>query len=105
LPGTIELTTEGERAAAAPAEALSLQDFHELALGKLSAGERRILEYLISIHPDAQSRADVGTAVAYDLTGGTGSKHISKLVTLGFVDIPKPGHIKAGELLYPEALV
>lgn len=106
-PGTIELTTEGERLAVAPAEALSLNQFHELALSKLSSGERRILEYLISIYPEAQSRADVGAHpdVNYDLTGGTGSKHIAKLTTLGFVDIPRPGQLRAGELLYPEALV
>lgn len=105
IPGALELTTEGERMAAPPPESLSLEDFHRAALSKLSPGEARILEYLISIYPEVQSRADVGTAVAYDLTGGTGSKHIAKLTTLGFVDIPRPGQLRAGELLYPEALV
>jgi len=104
-PGTIELTTAGAKLAAQPADSSSLEDLHQTALSRLSEGEARILKYLLSIHPDSQTRADVGAAVGYDLTSGTGSRHIAKLNTIGFVDIPRPGQISAGALLFPEALV
>lgn len=102
--GTLALTEEGSLEAVHPEQLLTRDDLHQKVLSRLNEGERRILEYLIGIYPAAQSRADVGREVRYDLTGGSGSRHVSKLVTLGFIDIPGAGQLRAGKLLYPEGL-
>lgn len=102
--GALALTDEGSRRATHPETAITRDALHQRVLARLGDGERRILEYLIGIYPKAQLRADVGAAVRYDLNGGVGSRYTSKLVTLGLVDIPGRGELRAGKLLYPEGL-
>ncbi|HET8777953.1 MAG TPA: hypothetical protein VFN76_09870 [Candidatus Limnocylindria bacterium] len=74
-------------------------------IAKLPSGQQKILQYLLDIHPDAISRADLGSAVGYNLTGGTGAQHIADLVTVGAVSIPQQGKVKASDLLFPQGLV
>jgi hypothetical protein len=102
--GALTLTAEGARQARHPERALTLAEFHGRVLARLDDGERRILEYLMSVYPRAESRDVVGAHARYDLTGGVGSRHVRKLVALRFIDIPSKRQLRAGKLLYPEAL-
>jgi hypothetical protein len=102
--GSLVLSASGMRAARHPERPLSRAKLHAKVLSRLNAGEQRILTYLLEIHPATASRADVGREVRYDLTGGSGSRHVSKLVTLNLVDIPGAGQLKAGALLFPPGL-
>jgi len=102
--GELALTDEGRAIASAEGAPLTLADLHRRALAKLSDGERRILEYLISIYPEQQSRADVGAAVGYNLSGGSPAGYVAKLTGLSFATIPAAGQLRAGDLLFPEGL-
>ncbi len=103
--GVVQLTDAG-RAIAAPADPpASLRELHTRMLAKLPDGQRRILEHLISIYPDGISRADLGQAVDYNLTGGSGAQHVADLVTIGAAVIPRVGQVAASAILFPEALV
>lgn len=103
--GVVTLTDAG-RAAAQPSDPPSTLDaLHERMLAKLEDGQRRILEHLISLYPESISRADLGAAVNYNLTGGTGGQHVADLVTIGAAVLPRKGEVRASDILFPEALV
>jgi hypothetical protein len=100
----VSLTDEGRAAAIADDAPTTLRELHDRVLRKLPDGQRRIAEHLISIHPDGISRADLGAAVNYNLTGGTGAQHVADLVTVGAAMIPTKGEVKASDLLFPAGL-
>lgn len=102
--GAVRLTDAGRAAADASDTPASLAELHERVLSKLSSGQRRIAEHLISIHPESISRADLGEATGYNLTGGSGAQHVADLVTVGAARIPGSGKVVASELLFPEGL-
>jgi hypothetical protein len=102
--GGVALTDAGRASAIADDAPATLDDLHERVLRKLPDGKRRIAEHLISIHPDSISRADLGAAVNYNLTGGTGAQHVADLVTVGAAMIPSKGEVKASDFLFPEGL-
>jgi hypothetical protein len=102
--GQLALTDAGRARARWPEAALTRAELHRRALDRLSDGERKILQHLLDIYPAAETRAEVGAAVGYNLSGGTPGKYVGKLVTLRFVDIPGTGQLKAGALLFPGGL-
>jgi hypothetical protein len=103
--GSVRLTDDGRAAADATDVPRTLDELHERVLRKLSGGQRRIAEYLISIYPESISRADLGEATGYNLTGGSGAQHVADLVTVGAARIPGSGKVVASDLLFPESLV
>lgn len=102
--GLVQLTPDGAAAAEAVRVPASLDELHARVLAKVPAGQRRIIEHLIGIHPESLSRAELGAAVGYNLTGGSGGQHVADLVNLGAVRIPKTGHVVASDFLFPEGL-
>jgi hypothetical protein len=102
--GAVRLTDTGRAAADASDVPASLAELHERVLAKLSGGQRRIAEHLISIYPEAISRADLGEATGYNLTGGSGAQHVADLVTVGAARIPGSGKVVASDLLFPKGL-
>lgn len=102
--GSVRLTDAGRASADSGGVPRTLDELHERVLAKLSGGQRRIAEHLISIYPDAISRAELGAAVNYNLTGGTGAQHVADLVTVGAAKIPGAGKVVASDLLFPEWL-
>lgn len=102
--GTVRLTDEGRAIAQTDAVPRSLEELHERVLVKLSAGQRKIAEHLISIYPESITRAELGEATGYNLTGGSGAQHVADLVTVGAAVIPSPGKVSASQLLFPEGL-
>jgi hypothetical protein len=104
-PGVLELTDEGRHRANHSGAPTSRSELHERLLRRLDDGERRIMEHLINIWPDEAKRADVAAATNYaTLSGGTGASNVGKLASLGLVKIPRPGLLRASDLLFPEQL-
>lgn len=102
--GTVSITDAGRSAASTDAVPSTLTELHERVLRKLSSGQRKIAEHLISIYPESISRADLGAATGYNLTGGSGAQHVADLVTVGAAEIPRKGDVRASSLLFPEGL-
>jgi hypothetical protein len=100
----VTLTDAGRAAANVDDAPSTLEELHERVLRKLPDGQRRIAEYLIGLYPESISRADLGEAVGYNLTGGTGAQHVADLVTVGAAAIPRKGEVAASDLLFPVAL-
>lgn len=102
--GIVQLTDQGRGIAQADAAPRTLEELHERVLRKLSSGQRKIAEYLISIYPKAISRAELGEATGYNLTGGSGAQHVADLITVGAATKPSAGTVAASALLFPEGL-
>lgn len=102
--GVVKITDAGRDAASTEGVPSSLEELHERVLRKLSSGQRKIAEHLIAIYPEAISRADLGEATEYNLTGGSGAQHVADLVTVGAAKIPRQGAVVASDLLFPESL-
>lgn len=102
--GTVRLTDDGRAIAQTDAVPRSLEELHERVLVKLSAGQRKIAEHLISIYPEPITRAELGETTGYNLTGGSGAQHVADLVTVGAAVIPSAGKVAASKLLFPEGL-
>lgn len=102
--GVVSLTEEGRALADTAGAPTTLDELHQRVFAKLSEGQRRIAEHLIAIYPESISRADLGVAAGYNLTGGSGAQHVADLVTVGAARIPSPGKVAASDLLFPETL-
>jgi hypothetical protein len=102
--GAVQLTDAGRAAADAIEPPSDINELHLRMLSKLSAGQRKILEHLLEIYPTPISRAELGAAAGYNLTGGTGAQHVADLVTLGAAKIPQAGRVVASDILFPAAL-
>lgn len=100
----VTLTDAGRAAANVDDAPSTLEELHERVLRKLPDGQRRIAEYLIGLYPESISRANLGEAVGYNLTGGTGAQHVADLVTVGAAAIPRKGEVAASDLLFPAVL-
>lgn len=103
--GLLELTRAGEEVAPESAPITRLADLHARWLGLLSEAEARILSALIAAYPESLSRPTLGERSGYTSTsGGSFAKNVGKLVEMRAAEIPKPGSVKAADILFPEGL-
>jgi hypothetical protein len=98
--GGVKLTLEGERAADAPAHRLTAADLHAGLANKLGPARWSILNRIITAYPAAISREDVARDTRYSPTSSTFANYISALRSLGFIDYPDRGKVKAEPALF-----
>jgi hypothetical protein len=99
--GTIELTDTG-REHAPHVDLGTGNELRDKVLGRLSQGERKIMERLIAIYPQADATAELADATGYGARGGTFVNLRGRLRTMGIAEYPKPGLVRAADLLFPE---
>jgi hypothetical protein len=103
-PGAITLTDTGRGTASAAAVPGSLDELHARVYAKVTQGQQKILAHLIAIYPNAISRAELGQATQYNLTGGSGAQHVADLINAGAAVMPAQGKVAASAFLFPEGL-
>lgn len=101
--GGFQWTRKTHEVVEAPSGIPTLHELHRRALDRLEGGERKILEFLISVYPHALTRDDVGQNVGYDLKGGRPAGYVRKLVTLNFAE-SKGNTLRASQLLFPKGM-
>lgn len=98
----LTLTVAGDRRARRPASPPSNAALQARVLDRLDEGERRLLAWLISVHPRPQTREALGSACSYNLTvGGKGAGYVRRLVALGLVDELTDRRLRASAVLFP----
>ncbi|MGE4043359.1 MAG: ATP-binding protein [Acetobacteraceae bacterium] len=102
-PSQVAFTPEGKKAAAYPAAPPSLADLHEAWLGLVTGPQARILKHLIDVYPATLDKLDLARAI--DVSPGSGSfaNNLGRLRTLGVIDYPGRGMVRANDLLFPTA--
>jgi hypothetical protein len=103
----------GERSAArsAPATAsvsttpetpLTAADLHERVMARLNGPQQKILGPLLAAYPDAVDNDDLARQAGYEPSGGAYNNPRGRLRTLGLIEYPEPGKVRARGLLFLE---
>lgn len=99
--GLVALTDAGRDAAEMPEIALTRDAFHAAARAKLSAPQVRVLDPALTAYPNEVSSDEVADAAGYSRTSGGFFNLRGSLRTLGLLDYPSPGTVRAADWLFP----
>ncbi len=102
--GYVALSTEGRRAARLPDAKLTLTDLHQAWLGIVTNPQQKILQEVIAAYPGDLSKADLAERIGVSPSSGAFANNLGRLRTLGAIDYPRPGSVRAETVLFPEAV-
>jgi len=103
-PGSssVRLTSAGREKAAPKATPATTRDIQDRIVSLLGGASGRILAPLIEVYPRALVREHVAAKAGYRHLNSKGFVNaIGRLRTLGFVDYPSRGEVRATDLLFP----
>lgn len=98
--GHMCLTELGRGKAPVMNRPLTREDVHNAVLAELSAAEKKIVTALLESYPDAMTTAQVGEATGFDPTGGYFGNTRGRLKTMGLIDYPTKGMLRASDVLF-----
>jgi hypothetical protein len=101
VPGKVALTPDGEHQAATPSLELTQSAFHAQVRAKLSAAQVRLLDPALAAYPDEISSQEVADAAGYAAGSGNFNNLRGSLRTIGLIDYPSPGQVRASDWLFP----
>jgi len=96
----IRLTSAGRRLANWPVEVLDSAELQRRVLDRLPGPERRILEVILKAYPDAIGYDECARAAGYTPGGGAFNNPRGRLRSLGLIDYPGQGMVRARDLLF-----
>jgi len=96
----IRLTDDGKAVAEYPDAVLTAEELQRHVLGRLPGPESKILTVLLASYPDAISKEACANQSGYTPGSGGFNNPCGKLRTLGLIDYPTPGHVRAEDLLF-----
>lgn len=102
--GTMRLTPEGWKVTPRPTTPGTLAELHAKVLARLEPRHTRILQPVLDAFPDALSVEDLAAASGYSPTNSSFEKARGKLRSLGLFEYPRPGVVRATDVLFPEVL-
>lgn len=102
-PGAVRLTELGRAKAPYAGAPGSGEQLRATVLSRLAGPERKLLEPLIAAYPDGLSVDELAAQSGYGAGGGAFNNTRGRLRTLGLADYPRPGAVRAADLLFPEA--
>lgn len=97
------ITDEGNRFAQVPDSSLTVEELHERVLRILPGPEQKILTEVLKVYPRDIDKEDLANRSGYTNGGGGFNNPLGRLRTLGLVDYPRKGYVKAESLLFLEA--
>jgi hypothetical protein len=96
----IVLTDGGRALAQMPEGALTTQDLHKKVLGILPGPEQKLLKPLLEAYPNDLSNEELAEQSGYALGAGGFNNPKGRLRSLGLVEYPGKGRVKAKSLLF-----
>jgi hypothetical protein len=102
--GAVALTHAGRGAARTPEAPPSLEELHELWYKKLSRTQASVLRLIILAYPESIARQAIASALGIQDDTGSFSNNLSKLRTLGLIEDPAKGMVRATDVLFPKGL-
>lgn len=98
--GEVALTGDGTTQARAPTGSLTSADLHATLRGRLGAAKWSILQRIIGAYPGAIGRDQLAADTRYSPTGGGFGNYLGALRSLGLIDYPGRGMVKAEPILF-----
>jgi uncharacterized protein len=100
--GLVGFTEAGVAKARVPDTPLTPDAMQQLVLGNIPPSEGKVLRALIEVYPEELSRDELGARTDYDAGGGRFTNVVGKLRTLGLVEYPMQGLVRAAPVLFLE---
>jgi hypothetical protein len=94
------LTDQGRSLAATPEVPLTTEELHHKVLNRIPGPEQKLLRPLLEVYPNDISKEDLAERSGYKAGTGGFNNPCGKLRTLGLVEYPSPGRVKAKSLLF-----
>ncbi len=100
-PGTVELTEDGSGIAHPPPE-LKQAELHDSLCRRVSRPQAQVLRAVIEAYPRALTRGEVAEKVRVSEKSSGFEKNVSTLSSLGLVEYPERGSVRAAAVLFLE---
>lgn len=100
-PGRVSLTEDGETKASAPSIAVTREAFHQAVRAKLTGPQVRVLDPVIESHPQPIASDRIAELAGYSASSGGFNNLRGSLRTIGLIDYPSPGQVRAADWLFP----
>ena len=100
-PGTAAFTEAGQRRARFVTTPPTLSDLHQAWLEIVTGPQARILREVMSTYPQAIAKEDLAKCIAVSPESGSYANNLGRLRTLGVIDYPKRGYVRAKDVLFP----
>lgn len=94
------LTAEGRSLADEPDHALTTAQLHQAVLARLPGPECRLLRPLLEAYPRALTNEALAAAAQYTPNAGAFNNPRGRLRSLGLVEYPQPGSVRARDVLF-----
>lgn len=101
-PGLLSLTEVGKAHVGSMDLPRTNEALHEQVFEKLAPAQRRILEALIEIYPEQIDRATLAAEAGVSASSSAFTNNLGRLRTLGLLEYPTPGYVRATAILFPE---
>ena len=103
--GNVAFTESGRDQSVNDNPITCLADLHNSWLNIIKSKSRKqIVAELINAYPDALSRSDLANRLVKSPDSGGYKNNLGKLRTLGAIEYPQSGYVRASSLLFPEGL-
>lgn len=99
--GKLALTDAGAALAVQPSVALTREAFHAAVRAKLSGPQVKVLDPIIAAYPNPISSQDVADAAGYSAGSGGFANLRGSLRSIGLIDYPSGGYVRAEDWLFP----
>jgi hypothetical protein len=101
-PRMVALTGAGREAAQAPDVPPTSEALQEQVYAMVSGSQAAILRVLVDRYPDRITRAELAELVGQAAAGGGFANNLGRLRSLGWIDYPGPGLVRAEPVLFLE---
>jgi hypothetical protein len=98
----IALTDDGRLTATYPEGVLTTGELQRRVMERLPGPERRILEVIIAACPKPLANDDCARRAGYEPGGGAYNNPRGRLRSLGLIEYPQSGYVRARDLLFLE---
>lgn len=100
-PGRATLSPAGAAIAETPDLQINQAAFHDQVRSKLKGPQLKLLEPVLAAYPLAVTADDMASAAGYAAGSGNFNNLRSSLRTIGLIDYPAPGQVRAADWLFP----
>lgn len=99
--GLVSLTPDGATKAEAPPLEVTTAAFHNQVRAKLSGPQLKLLEPALAAYPQAITTEELAAHAGYAAGSGNFNNLRGQLRTIGLIDYPSPGQVRAAAWLFP----
>jgi len=83
----------------------TVSDLHQAWLEIVTGPQARILREVVAIYPQPIAKAELAKRLDVSPESGSYANNLGRLRTLGVIDYPKRGYVRAQDVLFPVAAV